>query len=134
MAANAGRVWALYVYNGTAYVPVAGLKTRSFSANNTTIDVTTADSAGRWRELLPSAGIQSLDIDFAGVHQNDAGAKLLLNAANQSTLQTCRLVTTGIQIDGTFQVTSYKSDGPFNEAATFEGQLLSSGQITFTLS
>lgn len=134
MAANAGRVWALSVYNGTSYVPVAGLKTRSFTANNTNIDVTTADSAGRWRELLPAAGIQSLDIDFAGLHQNDAGAKILFNAATQGTLITARLVTTGIQIDGTFYVDSYKSTGLFNEAATFESKLLSSGQPTFTLS
>jgi len=134
MAANAGRAWALSILIAGSYVPVAGLRTRSFVANNTNIDVTTADSAGRWRELLGGAGIQSLDIDFAGIHQNDAGAKTLFQAATSSALQTIRLVTQGIQIDMTALVDNYKSDGPYNEAATFEAKLLSSGQPTFTYS
>lgn len=134
MAANVGRNWILYLLIAGSYVNVAGLRTRSFTANNTNVDVTTVDSAGRWRELLGGAGIQSLDIDFAGIHQNDAGAKTLFAAATASALQTVRLVTTGIQIDMTALVDSYKSDGPYNEAATFEGKLLSSGQPTFTYS
>lgn len=134
MAANAGRNWALYVLIAGAYVAVAGLRTRSFTANNTNIDVTTADSAGRWRELLGGAAIQSIDMDAAGIHQNDASAKTLFAAATTSTLQTMRLVTTGIQIDGQFLIDSYKSDGPYNEATTFEVKLLSSGQPTFTYS
>lgn len=134
MAASAGRVWLLYVYNGSSYVQVAGLRTRSFKANNTNVDVTTADSAGRWQELLGNAGIQSLEIDAAGIFQNDASAKLLFQAATTSTLQTMRLVTTGIQIDGTFLVDEFGESGPYNEAATFDCKLLSSGQPTFTYS
>lgn len=134
MSASAGRNWILYLLIAGTYTAVAGLRTRSFTANNTNIDVTTADSAGRWRELLGGAAIQSLDMDFAGIHQNDAGAKTLFQAATSSALQTARLVTTGIQIDCTVLVDSYKSDGPYNEAATFEFKLLSSGQPTFTYS
>ncbi len=134
MAASAGRLWALSILVAGAYVAVGGLKTRSFTANNTNIDVTTADSAGRWRELLGGAGIQSLDIDFAGLCQTDAAYKTLFSAVTTSALQTIRLVTNGVQIDGTFLVDNLKADGPFNEAVTFEGKLLSSGQPTFTYS
>ena len=134
MAASAGRAWALSIYNGASYVPVAGLRTRSFKADNTNVDVTTADSPGRWRELLGNAGIQSLEIDAAGIAQNDAGYKLLFQAATSSTLQTMRLVSTGIQIDGTFLVDSFNAAGPYNEAQTFDFKLQSSGQPTFTYS
>ena len=134
MSANAGRNWVLSILIAGAYVPVAGLRARSFTVNNTNVDVTTADSAGRWRELLGGAGIQSLDMDCSGTHQNDATAKALFQAAAASTLQTIRLATTGIQIDMTALIDSYKSDGPYNEAATFEAKLLSSGQPTFTYS
>jgi len=134
MAAQAGRNWALYINVSGSYVAVAGLRTRSFTADNTNIDVTTADSPGRWRELLGAAGIQSLSIDVAGVYQNDAGAKAFLNAVLTSALTTFRLVTNGVQIDGTFLADSYKSDGPYNEGQTFECKLLSSGQPTFTFS
>lgn len=134
MAASPGRNWILYLLIAGTYTNVAGLRTRSFTANNTNVDVTTVDSAGRWRELLGGAGIQSLDLDFAGIHQNDAGAKTLFQAATSSSLITVRLVTAGIQIDMTALVDSYKSDGPYNEAATFEFKLLSSGQPVFTYS
>lgn len=134
MAASAGRDWALSVLSNGSYVPVAGLRTRSFKANNTNVDITTADSAGRWRELLGGAGVQSLDIDAAGIAKNDAGAKILFGAATTSTLQTIRLVTNGIQIDGTFLIDSYNAAGPYNEAQTFDVKLLSSGQPTITLS
>jgi len=134
MAASAGRDWALSVLSNGSYVPVAGLRTRSFKANNTNVDITTADSAGRWRELLGGAGVQSLDIDAAGIAKNDAGAKILFGAATTSALQTIRLVTNGIQIDGTFLIDSYNAAGPYNEAQTFDVKLLSSGQPTITLS
>jgi TP901-1 family phage major tail protein len=134
MAAGAGRNWAIYIYNGASYVAVAGLRTRSFTIGNTNVDVTTADSAGRWRELLGNAGVQNLDMEGAGVYQNDAGAKLIAQAASTSTLQTMRLVANGIQIDGTFLVDQFKSDGAYNEGATFEAKFLSSGAVTFTYS
>lgn len=134
MSAQAGRLWALSILDNGNYVPVAGLRTRSFKADNTNIDVTTADSPGRWRELLGGAGIQSLEIDASGIFQQDASAKLLFQAATTSAIHTIRLVTPGIQIDGDFLVDSYEESGPYNDATTFTAKLLSSGQPTFTYS
>ncbi|TDX61926.1 TP901-1 family phage major tail protein [Methylosinus sp. sav-2] len=134
MTAQAGRLWALSILSGGSYVPVAGLKTRSFKVNNTNVDVTTADSQGRWQELLGGAGVQSLEIDASGRYQQDATAKLLFQAAATSTLQTMRLASPGIQIDATFLVDSYESSGPFDDATDFTVKLMSSGQPTFTYS
>ncbi len=134
MTAKAGRDWVLSILSGGSYVPIAGLRTRSFKANNTNVDVTTADSAGRWQELLGAAGVQSLEIDAAGIYQQDATAKLLFQAATTSALQTLRLVSPGIQIDGSFLIDEYNSDGPYNEGTTFSCKLMSSGQPTFTYS
>jgi len=134
MAAKRGRDWALYIYNGTSYVAVAGLRTKSFKAGGTEVDVTTADSTGRWQEFLGDAGVQSLELDAAGVYQQDAGAKLMLTAVNTSAITTMRLVSPGIQIDGSFLLTEYSSEGPYNEATTFSVKLRSSGQPTITYS
>ena len=38
-----------------AFVTVAGLRSKRIAFNSETVDITDADSAGRWRELL--AGI-----------------------------------------------------------------------------
>ncbi len=134
MAAQPGRLWALFISNGTTLIPVAGLQTRSFSLDNTNVDVTTADSAGRWRELLGGAGIQSLEIQAGGKYQSDAGAKLAMQACMTSVITVCRLVVPGVQFDGSFLVDKYKSDGPYSEATTFELTLQSSGLITATFS
>lgn len=134
MPAQAGRNWLLYISIGGTLTAVAGLRTKSMTVNNTNVDVTSADSTGRWQELLGGAGVQSMEITANGIYQQDATAKALFNAAATSTLQTMRLVSPGIQIDGTFLVDSYKSDGPYNDATTFEVKLASSGQPTITLS
>jgi TP901-1 family phage major tail protein len=135
MAAQAGRLWALSIYNGSTYVPVAGLRTRSFKVNSELVDVTNADSTGHWREILGGgAGVFTLDIDASGVYQQDASAKLLFQAATTANLQTMRLVTQGIQIDGSFLVQDYEEGGEHNKEVTFTCKLNSSGQPTFTYS
>lgn len=136
MTAKAGRDWALSISSdgGATYTAVAGLRTRSFKAGNTNVDITNADSAGRWRELLGGAGVQTLEIDAAGIAQNDAGFKKLFVAATTSTLILARLATHGIQIDGSFLVDDFNAAGPYNEATTFDCKLQSSGQPTFTYS
>ena len=63
MTAQSGTLWALSVRttaSPAAYTPIAGLRTRSFKVNNNPVDVTTADSADVWRELL-EVGISVLE-------------------------------------------------------------------------
>ena len=43
---------------GGAAVTVAGLRTKKVAFNAQAVDVTDADSSGRWRELLSGAGVQ----------------------------------------------------------------------------
>jgi len=40
------------------FVTVAGLRTRTLAFNAAAIDITDAESAGRWRELLAGAGVK----------------------------------------------------------------------------
>lgn len=134
MPATAGRDWAAFILLNGNYVKFAGMRTRSMKVNSTNIDVTTADSPGRWREMLQNAGIQSLDMDIAGVFQNDSAAKAVLNASLTSTFVTLRMATPGIQIDGAFYIDNYEQSGPYNDAGTFSAKFMSSGVITVTLS
>ncbi|MCA3662086.1 MAG: phage major tail protein, TP901-1 family, partial [Methylobacterium sp.] len=53
MAAQRGKDILLKLADSmNAFVTVAGLRTRRFSLNAETVDVTHSESAGRWRELL----------------------------------------------------------------------------------
>ncbi|MBN7809123.1 phage major tail protein, TP901-1 family, partial [Agrobacterium rosae] len=58
MVAQKGKDLLLKIDNGGAFVTVAGLRTKRLAFNAESVDVTDAESAGRWRELLAGAGIQ----------------------------------------------------------------------------
>ncbi|MCM2477834.1 phage major tail protein, TP901-1 family, partial [Rhizobium sp. CG5] len=58
MVAQKGKDLLIKVHDGSAYVTVAGLRSRKLSFNAQTVDVTDAESVGRWRELLGGAGVQ----------------------------------------------------------------------------
>ncbi|MBN9317314.1 MAG: phage major tail protein, TP901-1 family, partial [Devosia sp.] len=60
MAAQSGKDMLLKLdQSGSgSFVTVAGLRSRSLAFNAASIDVTDAESAGRWRELLAGGGIK----------------------------------------------------------------------------
>lgn len=59
MAAQKGKDLLLKLGDGAGgFVTVAGMRSRQLAFNAETVDVTNADSAGRWRELLAGAGVR----------------------------------------------------------------------------
>ncbi|MEO3998563.1 phage major tail protein, TP901-1 family [Mesorhizobium sp. CAU 1732] len=60
MAAQKGKDLLLKIDSNGAgsFVTVAGLRTKRLAFNSETVDVTDADSTGRWRELLSGSGVQ----------------------------------------------------------------------------
>jgi TP901-1 family phage major tail protein len=51
---------------GGSFETVAGLRATRLSFNSDTVDVTTAESAGNWRELLAGAGLRVAAISGSG--------------------------------------------------------------------
>ncbi|WP_077123170.1 phage major tail protein, TP901-1 family, partial [Agrobacterium rosae] len=67
MVAQKGKDLLLKIDNGGAFVTVAGLRTKRLAFNAESVDVTDAESAGRWRELLAGAGIQRAGLTASGI-------------------------------------------------------------------
>lgn len=140
MAGQSGTTWALSVRTALTpiYTDLAGLRTRSFKINNNPVDVTTADSSGRWRELLGDTGTVELEIDAAGLYQKDAQGHLLPSLVVSGASTVFRLVSSGtsagITIVGSFIVSEYEASATYNEAATFTVKLMSTGAATITYS
>lgn len=139
MAAQSGTTWALSVRttaSPAAYTALAGLRTRSFKINNSPVDVTTADSTGRWRELLGDTGVVELEIDAAGLYQKDAPNHLLPSLVASGTSTIFQFVSgassPGITIVGSFVVSEYQASAAYNEATTFTVKLMSTGAPTIT--
>lgn len=135
MAAKAGRDGVLSIYNGTSYVAVGGLRPKTLKFDETNVDVTTADSSGRWREMLNGAGVRSVEIDGSGIYQQDAGIKLVLAAFNNGTKATMRFAHSGIgiQVDADFIVDSISIENPYDNASNFSIRLQSAGAVTLAV-
>lgn len=80
MVAQKGKDLLLKVHNGAVFETVAGLRSKRLAFNAETVDITDAESAGRWRELLGGAGVQRASVSGAGIFK-DAVSDGLVRAA-----------------------------------------------------
>ena len=111
----------------------AGLRATRISFNAESVDVTSLESQGGWRELLSGAGVRSAAISGSGVFRDagtDERARQLFFDGETPGFQVI-IPDFGI-IEGPFQVTSIEYAGSHNGEATYEMSLASAGALTFT--
>jgi TP901-1 family phage major tail protein len=133
MAAQKGRAFLLKQGTAAAGTTIAGLRTTSFRVNQETVDVTSKDSSGQWRELLAAAGVRSLTIQAAGVFQDSAVEETVRGYAFAGSINAFGLIfEDGSKIDGSFQVTSLERTGAYNGAEEYALTLESAGAVTYT--
>lgn len=112
---------------------IGGFRSRGFSINSETVDVTTADDTNRWRQLLAATGIKSMSITGGGVIKDTAAQQALATDVIAQTVDTYTLTVPGLgAFVGGFQIASFNGAGEYNGEATFEMTLESGGDITFT--
>ena len=73
MAAQNGKDLLIKVdmTGGGAFETVAGLRATRLSFNAESIDVTSLESLGGWRELLGGAGVRSASVSGSGVFRDE---------------------------------------------------------------
>lgn len=111
---------------------VAGLRATRISFNAETVDVTSLESAGGWRELLAGAGVKSASISGSGVFRDaatDERARQIFFAAEMPDFQV--VVPDFGVVQGAFQITGIEYSGSHNGEATYEMTLASAGQLSF---
>ncbi|WP_027844311.1 phage major tail protein, TP901-1 family [Pyruvatibacter mobilis] len=116
-----------------SFVTVAGLRSRSLSFNAQTIDVTNADSAGAWRELLGEAGIKSAALSGSGIFKDAATDATTRDFFFAGTIRDWQVILPGFgTVEGPFQITGLDYAGEHNGEMTYELTLASAGALTFT--
>ncbi len=132
MVAQKGKDLLLKIDNGGSYLTVAGLRSKRLAFNAETVDVTDAESVGRWRELLGGAGVQRASISGAGIFK-DQNSDALVRAAffNGSILNWQIVIPDFGMLTGPFQVTALEYSGQYNGEILFETALESAGALTF---
>ena len=111
---------------------LAGLRANRLTFNSDTIDVTSLDSEGGWRELLTGGGVKSAAVSGSGVFRDDASdarARQLFFDGEMPAFQVI-IPDFGV-VEGTFQLTSLEYAGTLNGEATYEVSLASAGALTF---
>lgn len=112
---------------------IGGFRTRSFSLNGETVDVTTADDTDRWRRLLPATGVQSMSFTGSGVVKDVATQQQMVTDQIAATTDTYTFTFPGLgAFTGLYQLPTFTADGPYNGEASFTATWESGGQITFT--
>lgn len=112
---------------------IAGLRATRISFNAETVDVTSLESQGGWRELLAGAGVKSASISGSGVFRDaatDERARQIFFDGEVPEFQVI-IPSFGI-VEGAFQITSVEYAGSHNGEASYELSLASAGVLTFT--
>ncbi len=110
--------------------PIASVRTKETSVNRESVDVTDDDSSG-WRELLGEAGQVEVSISVSGVLANDDLRDEALSVSGGLKATTLEYPDGGT-LEGDFFLSEYSESHEYNEAAEFEAEMQSSGQVTYT--
>ena len=112
---------------------IAGLRASRISFNAETVDVTSLESTGGWRELLGGAGVRSASISGSGVFRDAATDERARAIFFNSEVPDFQVIVPDFGvIEGAFQLTSLEYAGNYNGEATYELSLASAGALTFT--
>lgn len=114
---------------------MAGLRSRSLAFNAAAIDVTDAESAGRWRELLAGGGIKRAAVAGSGIFKDQASDATIRALFFAGTIRNWQLILPDFgTVEGPFQIVALEFSADHAGEVTFELALESAGQLGFTVS
>jgi TP901-1 family phage major tail protein len=132
MAAQKGKDLLVKMHDGASFVTVAGLRSRRLAFNAETVDITHAESTGRWRELLEGAGVRRASVAGRGLFKDAASDALVRQVFFDGTVKSCQIVIPDFgTVEGPFQITSLEFAGEHNGEVTYDLALESAGALTF---
>ncbi len=116
-----------------SFTTVAGLRARALAFNARTVDVTHAESAGAWRELLAGTGVKSASLTGSGLFRDEASDATIRLLFFDGTVRTWQVVIPGFgTVEGAFQITALEYAGTHEDELRFDIALESAGALSFT--
>ena len=131
MTAQKGKDLLVKIADGAGFTTVAGLRTRRLSFNAETVDITHAESANRWRELLGGAGVKRASVSGRGLFTDAATDASMRQTFFDGTVLNYQIVIPDFgTVQGAFQLTNLEFAGEHNGEVTYD--VASAGALTFT--
>lgn len=132
MTAQKGKDLLVKIDDGGSYVTIAGLRARRLAFNAEAVDITDAESAGRWRELLGGAGMQRASLSGGGLFKDQASDALTRAVFFAGEIRDWQVVIPDFgTVTGPFQITALEYAGRHDGEMTFEIALESAGALAF---
>lgn len=130
MAGRVGRQVNFLFGGNSPADAILGVREKNLELNGEPIDVTSDEDSGV-RTLLDNISAQDeVGISLSGLVK---GTRLKSAWFDNERTQACTFeYPDGSTIAGTFYLSSYTEGEPYNDAATFEATLMSSGPVTYT--
>jgi TP901-1 family phage major tail protein len=134
MSAQKGKDLLVKISDGAGgFTTVAGLRTRRLAFNAETVDITHAESANRWRELLDGAGVKRASVSGRGLFTDAAtDASMRQTFFDGSVIDYQIVVPDFGTVQGPFQIANLEFAGEHNGEVTYDVAFESAGELTFT--
>ena len=133
--AQAGALLALRIETATAdtYVDLAGMRSKSFSINNESIDTTNSDSTGRWVEILSAIATRSVEFSGDGVFKDGAAFdRLRVQTMANPPIAKCQVfVPTLGTFTGSYFIGNLEITGDHDGEIAYSASFSSTGEVTF---
>jgi len=135
MSAQKGKDLLIKIGDGAdpeSFTTVAGLRATTLAFNAKPIDVTNADSAEQWREILSGGGVKSATLSGSGVFKDAASDAALRTAFFNQTCPNFEVVIPSFgTVTGPFKLTALSYDGPYDGELKLSLSLASAGALAF---
>ena len=132
MTAQKGKDLLIKIADGASFTTVAGLRTRRLSFNAETVDITHAESANRWRELLDGAGVKRASLSGRGLFKDAATDELMRQTFFDGAVKTYQIVIPDFgTVEGAYQITNLEFAGEHNGEVTYDVARESAGEQVF---
>lgn len=117
---------------GTTYETLAGLRASRIAFNAETVDATSIESTGGWRELLAGAGLKSASLTGSGVFKDAASDARARSVFFDGVIPNFQVIIPDFgTVTGPFQITALEYAGSHNGEATYEMTMASAGALSF---
>jgi TP901-1 family phage major tail protein len=131
MSAQKGKDLLVKIADGAGFTTVAGLRTRRLAFNAETVDITHAESANRWRELLDGAGVKRASVSGRGLFKDESTDALMRQTFFDGAVKSYQIVIPDFgTVQGAFQISNLEFAGEHNGEVTYDVALESAGELT----
>ena len=134
MTAQRGRDLLIKIGDGASpevFTTVAGLRATTLAFNSQAVDITNADSADMWRELM-AGGVKTATISGSGVFKDAASDAALRAMFFNAGVGNFQVAIPGFgTVTGPFKITALQYDGPHDGEVKISLSLASAGALTF---